>query len=125
VVGTTGRIEARKIGFGGEEIPFAYDDAGRRVEDNRFVYQWDWRGQLATVVVKESWPSVDPDSSEPITPTVNGYEVASHKLVLTYDAVGRLFERLHLGALPDGAEDDDANRPFIERRRSLPHPIQT
>ena len=49
-VGVEGRITHR------DGIPFAYDAVGRRTEDDRFVYRWTWRGELATVTVKASWP---------------------------------------------------------------------
>ena len=49
-IGVEGRITHRN----GQ--PFAYDAVGRRTEDDRFVYRWNWRGELATVTVKESWP---------------------------------------------------------------------
>ncbi len=48
VTGAYGRIESR----GG--VPFGYDPAGRRTEDDRFVYDWSWRSELMQVTVKES-----------------------------------------------------------------------
>jgi hypothetical protein len=77
-VGIQGRILAR----GGQ--PFSYDPVGRRTEDDRFVYTWDWRGQLQSVTVK-NWD----------TP------FAGHEVKYRYDATGRLIERRHLGPSPD------------------------
>ncbi|MCP4572654.1 MAG: hypothetical protein GY838_09920, partial [bacterium] len=76
---------------------------GRRTEDDRFIYQWTWRGELATVTVKESWPDGE---VSPFT---------GHQIRYEYDALGRLTYRWHLGQLPAG-ETDDALRPFIEKR---------
>ena len=43
VTGSYGRIASR----GG--LSFSYDPAGRRAEDDRFVYRWNWRGELSEV----------------------------------------------------------------------------
>ncbi|MCP4590406.1 MAG: hypothetical protein GY842_06670, partial [bacterium] len=71
--------------------------------DDRFLYRWNWRGELATVTVKESWPDAK------VSP------FAGHQIRYEYDALGRLLFRGHLGPLPEG-ETDDALRPFIEKR---------
>ncbi|MCP4654599.1 MAG: hypothetical protein GY856_04165, partial [bacterium] len=96
-IGVEGRITHRN----GQ--PFAYDAVGRRSEDDRFVYRWNWRGELATVTVKESW------TDGLVSP------FAGHQIRYEYDALGRLLYRWHLGLLPEG-ETDDAQRPFIEKR---------
>ncbi|MCP4661055.1 MAG: hypothetical protein GY856_37105, partial [bacterium] len=44
-IGAQGRISHRN------GSPFAYAAVGRRTEDDRFIYQWTWRGELATVTV--------------------------------------------------------------------------
>ncbi|MCP4664632.1 MAG: hypothetical protein GY856_55320, partial [bacterium] len=96
-VGVEGRITHR------DGIPFSYDAVGRRTEDDRFVYRRTWRGELATVTVKDSWPDGE------VSP------FAGHQIRYHYDALGRLLYRWHLAELPDG-ETDDALRPFIEKR---------
>ena len=95
-IGDQGRLLARGA------VPFAYDRSGRRKDDDRFAYRWDWRGQLVSVTVKDTWPSgVSPFAGEQIR--------------YGYDANGRLLYREHAGKLPVG-ESGDAARPFIERR---------
>ena len=89
---------------------FAYDGAGRRLEDDRFVLRWDWRGQLVSATVKPTWPDSDGDGQAEVTP------YAGHLVRYAYDAAGRLAHRLHLGALPAG-QSDDSLRPFIDQRR--------
>ncbi len=94
--GDYGRILARN------GAAYSYDDAGRRLEDDRFIYRWDWRGQLVSVTVKESWP-------DEVTPW------AGHQVRYDYDAAGRLLHRWLYGKRPADATDD-AQRPFIEKR---------
>ncbi len=89
---------------------FAYDGAGRRLEDDRFVLRWDWRGQLVSATVKPTWPDSDGDGQAEVTP------YAGHLVRYAYDGAGRLAHRLHLGALPEGSSDDSL-RPYIDQRR--------
>ncbi|MCP4570810.1 MAG: hypothetical protein GY838_00510, partial [bacterium] len=96
-VGAQGRITHRN------GLPFTYDPVGRRTEDDRFIHRWTWRGELATVTVKDSWPDGE------ISP------FAGHQIRYQYDALGRLLYRWHVGPLQEG-ETDDALRPFIEKR---------
>ena len=95
--GPDGRITTRNGSI------FAYDAVGRRTEDDRFLYLWNWRGQLHTLTVKDTWPD------DEITP------FAGHQLLYDYDAVGRLTFRTHRGELPEG-ETDDSLRPFLGKR---------
>lgn len=95
--GAYGRIVSR----GG--APFTYDQSGRRAEDDRFVYLWNWRSELMQVTVKESW------SNGEATP------FAGHQVRYAYDAMGRLHARSHFGALPEGVTDQD-QRPLVEKR---------
>ncbi len=101
--GAYGRILSRN------GAPFRYDGVGRRLEDDRFVYRWDWRGQLVAVTVKEVWPPATSGAEPEVTPW------AGHQVRYDYDAAGRLLNRWHWGKLPEGATDDGA-RPFIEKR---------
>ncbi|HKH43760.1 MAG TPA: Ig-like domain-containing protein [Thermoanaerobaculia bacterium] len=101
--GDYGRIVSR------EGAPFTYDGVGRRLEDDRFVYRWDWRGQLASVTVKDTWPDADGDGQPEVTPW------ARHQVRYDYDAAGRMTHRWLSGKLPEGSTDD-AQRPFIEKR---------
>ncbi|MEO6326495.1 MAG: RHS repeat-associated core domain-containing protein, partial [Thermoanaerobaculia bacterium] len=80
----------------GITYPFSYDGAGRRTEDDRFVYTWYWYGKLATGTVKTG-------------------PYAGHQIRFRYDALGRLLTREHNGVLPSGVTDD-AQRPFIDKR---------
>ncbi|HSL81419.1 MAG TPA: hypothetical protein VLF66_01500, partial [Thermoanaerobaculia bacterium] len=98
--GSYGRIESR------DGAAFAYDPVGRRLEDDRFRYRWDWRGQLVEVEVRAEWPDGDGDGSPDVSP-YTGHRVSYH-----YDARGRLLRRLH-----EGADDGTGLRPFIEERR--------
>ncbi|MCP4548535.1 MAG: hypothetical protein GY835_18925, partial [bacterium] len=102
--GESGRVKTRE-GYDGE---FAYDRTGRRVDDDRFTYRWDWRGRLREVTVKDEWPAGDPldPGAAPIVPIYAG-----HQICYKYDTFGRLLERIHWAPL-----DDDDERPFIERR---------
>jgi hypothetical protein len=79
--GAYGRITKRN------GIPFSYDSAGRRTEDDRFDYKWNWRGELVEVTVKETWP----DGQES--------PFAGHQVRYRYDAQGRLHSRSHYGPL--------------------------
>ena len=63
--------------------PFSYDGTGRRLEDDRFAYRWDWRGQLVFVTVKDAWTDADGDGEPDPTPW------ASHQVRYEYDAAGR------------------------------------
>ncbi|HKV12058.1 MAG TPA: polymorphic toxin-type HINT domain-containing protein [Thermoanaerobaculia bacterium] len=101
--GKYGRILSRN------GAPFSYDGVGRRLQDDRFVYQWDWRGQLVSVTVKDSWPDADGDGQPDVTPW------AGHQVRYEYDAAGRMTHRWLYGKLPEGATDD-SSRPFIEKR---------
>lgn len=101
--GEYGRITARN------GAAFSYDGVGRRLEDDRFVYRWDWRGQLASVTVKSTWPDGDGDGKPDVTPW------AGHQVRYDYDASGRMTHRWLYGKLPAGVTDD-AQRPFIEKR---------
>ncbi|HYH47079.1 MAG TPA: polymorphic toxin-type HINT domain-containing protein, partial [Thermoanaerobaculia bacterium] len=101
--GDYGRILARN------GAPFSYDGVGRRLEDDRFVYRWDWRDQLVSVTVKDTWPDADGDGEPDATPW------AGHHVRYEYDAAGRMTHRWHTGKLPEG-ETDDALRPFLEKR---------
>ncbi len=80
-------------------VDFFYDAVGRRTEDDRYTYRWNWRSELMEVVVKGDWPN------EEVSP------YAGHKIKYAYDASGRMVQRLHWGASADGNA-----RPFIERR---------
>jgi RHS repeat-associated protein len=101
-VGPHGRISHR------DSVPFAYDPSGRRTEDDRFAYVWNWRGELVSVTVKSGW-TTDAGQASPF---------AGHQVRYEYDALGRLTYRWHLGPLPAGALDDSL-RPFIEKRAYL------
>jgi RHS repeat-associated protein len=100
VAGPSGRIAEWK------GVPFDYDDVGRRIEDDRFVYRWSWRGELASVDVKPTWPGG-------VVPPLAG-----HRILYQNDATGRLLVRRQYGPLPrPGAPDGE--RPFVEERRFL------
>ncbi|HYU34352.1 MAG TPA: Ig-like domain-containing protein [Thermoanaerobaculia bacterium] len=110
----TGQIAELQTGDYGRILscngaPFSYDGAGRRLEDDRFVYHWDWRGQLVSVTVKDTWPDTDGDGQPDVTPWA-GYQVR-----YDYDAAGRIIHRLVYGKLPEGSTDD-SQRPFVEKR---------
>ncbi|HZM28687.1 MAG TPA: RHS repeat-associated core domain-containing protein, partial [Gemmatimonadales bacterium] len=83
--GANGRIETRGA------LAFAHDLSGRRTEDDRFSYVWDWRGQLVEVTVKDIWPDADGDGELDRSP------FAGHQVRYRYDAVGRLLQREHRG----------------------------
>jgi RHS repeat-associated protein len=85
--GANGRITSR------DGYPFGYDAVGRRTEDDRYTYRWDWRSRLYEVTVKEEWPDGEGGT---ITPTYAG-----HTISYDYDAAGRLLSRVHSDA--DGA----------------------
>jgi len=87
-----GRIEAR------DDVAYGYDRSGRRTTDDRFSYRWDWRGRLYEVTILED----------------AGTLFDGHQVRYEYDALGRLFHRVHLGEDPG-----DGNRPFIEYRAYL------
>ncbi|MEO6323303.1 MAG: hypothetical protein ABIQ65_01610, partial [Thermoanaerobaculia bacterium] len=91
---------------------YPHDVMGNRIEDERFLYSWSWRGELSSVQVKKTWPAIR--AGQPaITPLY-----PDHKLLLEYDALGRLISRKHVGALPEGTTDEAA-RPFIQNREYL------
>ena len=96
-VGVEGRIETR------DGIPFSYDAVGRRTEDDRYTYTWDWRGRLARVTVKDAWSDGDGGTTTP--------PFAGHQVRYDYDALGRLLTRVHYGP-PDG----DGERGLLEKR---------
>ena len=100
--GADGRIITR----GG--VAYTYDLSGRRTQDDRFSYVWDWRGQLVEVNVKDSWPDEDGDGEADRSP------FAGHRVLYSYDAAGRLLSREHRGAKPAGGTD--ADRPFFDLR---------
>ncbi|HEV8239884.1 MAG TPA: RHS repeat-associated core domain-containing protein [Thermoanaerobaculia bacterium] len=102
VAGADGRIASRN------SVVFTYDTSGRRASDDRFDYGWDWRGQLVSVTVKESWPDADGDGVADHSP------YAGHQVRYTYDALGRLLLKEHVGKRP--VNGTDADRPFIELR---------
>ncbi|MEM8930713.1 MAG: RHS repeat-associated core domain-containing protein [Acidobacteriota bacterium] len=99
--GTVGDVDSGAYGriTGRDGIDFGYDPAGRRTEDDRFVYTWNWRGELVEIAVKSGWDSPH----------------AEHVVRYLYDASGRLHAREHWGAVPDGGGE----RPFVERREYL------
>ena len=103
--GDYGRITSR------DGAAFSYDGVGRRLQDDRFDYEWDWRGQLVAVTVRATWPDGSLSDAEPDgEPDVSPY--AGHRIEYAYDANGRLTRRLH-----EGVEDAGGVRPFIEERR--------
>ncbi len=102
-LGDYGRIASR------DGASFGYDPVGRRLEDDRFVYRWDWRGQLVSVEVKATWPNPSGGNGDG-QPDVAPY--AGQKVTYSYDARGRLERRLH-----EGVAAADGTRPFIEERR--------
>jgi len=87
-------------------VAFGYDGVGRRLEDDRFVYRWDWRGELVEVTVKATWPDENGDGEPEVSP------FAGHRVRYDYDAMGRLTRRVHEGEAPA-----DGSRPFIEERQ--------
>jgi len=99
--GPYGRITSRN------EVPFSYDASGRRAEDDRYKYTWDWRSRLYVVTVKDEWPGEDGDI---ITPAYAG-----HRVQYEYDALGRLLWRKHFGA--DGGLAE--RRDFIWEQQCL------
>ncbi|HYN22238.1 MAG TPA: RHS repeat-associated core domain-containing protein, partial [Thermoanaerobaculia bacterium] len=103
--GANGRITTR----GG--VGYTYDLSGRRTQDDRFSYVWDWRGQLVEVNVKESWPDEDGDGEADRSP------FAGHRVLYNYDAAERLLSREHRGVKPAGGTD--ADRPFVDSREYI------
>lgn len=91
--GPEGRIEARTGPDG--TVPFVYDLEGRRIEDDRFTYTWDWRGRLVQTEPKAG-------------------EHAGERLVYAYDGAGRLASTTTLGRVPEGGAD--ADRAFVAKR---------
>ncbi len=107
----TGQVEEFESGDYGrltsrDGVDFAYDGVGRRLDDDRYSYRWDWRGQLVSVEVKAAWPDADGDGEPDASP------YAGHRVRYDYDAQGRLTRRLH-----EGADDGTGTRGFIEDRR--------
>lgn len=70
-----------------------YDAEGHRLSDDRNLYEWTWRGELASITVKPTAP----------TP------YAGHRVTFTYDALGRLIKRRH----------EDSQQAHVETRRYL------
>jgi RHS repeat-associated protein len=91
--GPEGRLEKKGT------TAYAYDAEGRRLEDARFLYTWDFRSRLVRAESK--------------LPDTQG-EVVDY----AYDALGRLLTRTHRGALPSGTTDE-ARRPFKAQRGYL------
>ena len=104
--GPSGRIASR----GG--VAYAYDAAGERTEDDRFLYTWTWRGELSALQVKDQWPPKASGDAPVVSP------FAGDKLFFEYDALGRLTARVHKGRLAQST-DPDSSRPFISRREYL------
>ena len=77
--GAYGRITKRG------DTPYLYDQAGRRTEDEKHIYIWDWRSQLRQITLKD------------------GQTNAGHQVRYDYDAQGRMTVRRHLGPLPKAA----------------------
>ncbi len=100
--GTLGNVETGAYGriLSRDGVSFDYDAVGRRTEDDRHVYVWNWRSELIEVTVKDTWPD---DQVSPY---------AGHQVRYAYDAKGRLTHRIHWGPIPEGGGE----RPFIERR---------
>ena len=88
-----------------------YDDAGRRIEDARFLYKWHWFGKLAEVVVKDTWQA-ETHGGQPV---VSPY--AGHKVVFEWDSLERLFSATHWSRIPGGGAE--ADRLFIGKREYL------
>jgi RHS repeat-associated protein len=110
--GAEGRIAKRN------GIAFDHDLEGRRQKDDRFSYQWSWRGELLSVVVNACWPAEQ--GSQPTAdcpPNQYRSPYAGHQIRYEYDALGSLLARQHLGE--QATAGDDATRPFIERREYL------
>jgi RHS repeat-associated protein len=101
----TSGVEGRLEGWNGQT--FAYDAEGRRVEDDRFTYLWNWRSELVGATVKDEWPPQKPGGSPVVSPW------AGHKLLFERDATGRLMAR-ELRGVPATA-GDEASRPFVSR----------
>jgi RHS repeat-associated protein len=97
--GPNGRLLER------DGVTYSYDPSGRRIEDDRFNYVWNWRGELVSVTVKAGW----------LDAAGNASPFEGHQVRYEYDAVGRLTYRWHLGPLPAGALDDTL-RPTVEKR---------
>ena len=111
-------LDPDRLPVPGVAVTFHYDGMKRRTEDDRHIYTWHYDGRLATAVVKDCRPLEGGESQAPTCPA--GYTIptwAGHKLVFTYDALGRLLTRTHLGPIPSGKTEDD--RPFIETREYL------
>ncbi|MCP4545459.1 MAG: hypothetical protein GY835_03200, partial [bacterium] len=98
--GSNGRTTGR------DGVDFAYDAAGRRTEDDRYTFIWDWRGRLYEINVKDEWPA-NPNTqpNEPIIPAFAGHQVR-----FEYDGLGRLESRIHFGP------EEDGERPLYEKR---------
>jgi RHS repeat-associated protein len=91
--GPEGRLEKKGT------TTYTYDTEGRRIEDARFLYTWDFRSRLVRAESKQA--------------ATQG-EVVDY----AYDALGRLLSRTHRGALPSGSLDE-TKRPFKAQRGYL------
>ncbi len=91
--GPEGRLEKKGT------TTYAYDTEGRRLEDARFLYTWDFRSRLVRAESRQ---------------LATQGEVVDY----AYDALGRLLTRTHRGALPSGTTDE-TKRPFKAQRGYL------
>ncbi|HPS78845.1 MAG TPA: DUF6531 domain-containing protein, partial [Thermoanaerobaculaceae bacterium] len=65
--------------------PFIYDLEGKRIEDDRFTFTWDWRGNLVQVDIH---PGVGLHDAA-------GQPLDGHRVTYTYDPLGRVLTRTH------------------------------
>ncbi len=91
--GPEGRLEKKGT------TTYTYDLEGRRIENARFLYTWDFRSRLVRAESRQA--------------ATQG-EVVDY----AYDALGRLLTRTHRGALPSGSLDE-TKRPFKAQRGYL------
>ncbi len=103
VTGAEGRIETLN------SAAFRYDPEGNRKEDDRFVYQWNWRGEVMSVTVKDQWIG---ESGQPYPAPNAGQQTRWER-----DALGRPYAREVRGA--PTTPGDEATRPFISRSEFL------
>ena len=100
--GAEGRPVSRQDADGSEA--FVYGDEGRRIEDARAAYTYDWRGRLVQADIK-----TPPEGSDEPS--------AGHRIAYTYDALGRLSTRTHFSEVPEGGSDEQ--REFIDKQQLL------